>query len=128
MKINYKVLGLLCVSAVLLTAGLAESAPPQSDESLCQVTLPNGNTQDLSKMCGQSNNNDPLPAIDLNTPSPVAIDLNTPSPVVLVGRKTPSQLWNTLPDLKEAPTPGKTKPVKPSNDPSAKPIQATDPD
>ena len=121
MKTIHKALGLVCVSTILCTAGfvkaqMATGAKP--DDSLCQITLSNGNVQDLSDMCGQANSTP-------NTMPP--IDLNAPSPVVMVSSPTPSKLWDTLPNLKEAPTSGKTEMVKSSNQSPGTLIEATDP-
>ena len=121
MKTIYKALALVSVSTVLCTAGFVTAQMPSNakpDDSVCQITLPNGNVQDLSNMCGQTNSaSNEMPPIDLNAPSPV----------VLVGSPTPSKLWDTLPNLKEAPKAGKTEPMKPSAGSSAAPIEATDP-
>ncbi len=121
MKTIHKVLGLVCVSTILCTAGfvkaqMATSAQP--DDSICQITLSNGNVQDLSNMCGQAS----------STPNEMPpIDLNAPSPVVLVGSPTPSKLWDTIPNLKEAPQAGKTEPMKPSAKPPTAPVEPTNP-
>ncbi|MFM7601951.1 MAG: hypothetical protein ACKO7R_12265 [Pseudanabaena sp.] len=115
-KLYYKVFGLLFLSAMLL------KTEPGQAEPLCSVTLSNGKTVDLSYLCGKSNpmsgKSNPMNSIPL-------IDLNAPSPVVLIGSPTPSELWNTLPDLKAPPEAGQTEPMPPSANPSADPIQPT---
>ena len=112
-KSYYKVFGFLCLSAMLL------KAEPGQAEALCSIKLSNGKTVDLSYLCGKKSSN-PMNSIP-------SIDLNAPSPVVLIGSPTPSELWNTLPDLKAPPESGQTEPMNPSANPSANPIQPTDP-
>lgn len=123
MKKMYALFGLLCLSTVVGTAGFVtaqmktNTAAP--DDSVCQITLSNGNVQDLSNMCGQasSTSSSDLPPIDLNAPSPV----------VLVGSPTPPKHWDSLPNLKEPPQAGKTEPMKPSLKPPANPSDFTPP-
>lgn len=119
MKKMYALLGFLCVSTVVGTVGFittqmkTNAASP--DDSVCQITLSNGNVQDLSNMCGKASS-----ASSNNLPP---IDLNAPSPVVLVGSPTPPKHWDSLPNLKEPPQAGKTEPMKSSTKP---PVASSD--
>ena len=75
MKKMYALLGFLCVSTVVGTAGFVttqmKTNAASPDDSVCQITLSNGNVQDLSNMCGKASSASPnnLPPIDLNAPS-----------------------------------------------------------
>lgn len=110
-KLCYKVFGFLFLSAMLL------KAEPSQADPLCSITLSNGKTVDLSYLCGKGSSN-PVNSVP-------SIDLNAPSSVVLITSPTPSELWNTLPDLEAPPEAGQTEPMPPSANPSAAPMQPT---
>jgi hypothetical protein len=101
MKKVFLLLGLMASSSLAVTVLWPRSqavAQPSSD-SVCQLTTTDGQSFDLSQLCGKSN----------NSPTMISIDPNTPVPVQMVGQAKPSALWNTLPDLPASPQAGKTQ-------------------
>jgi hypothetical protein len=79
-------LALMGVSAGL---AMANAVDQKSNQPLCYVQHPNLPTQDLTKICGQSAVI-PAPASQLDPNAPV--NFNMPR------SRTPSALWNTVPD------------------------------
>jgi hypothetical protein len=111
--ILFSVTGLALIGA---SAGLAMAnavAPPVAppiNQPLCYMQHPNLSQQDLTKICGQSAL---IPAASVNQLDPKApVNFNMPR------SRTPSALWNTVPDsgvpieLGKTYTPGASQPSK----------------
>jgi hypothetical protein len=101
MKKVFLLLGLIATSSLAVTIlwPRSQAVAQAPSDSVCQLTTTNGQSFDLSQLCGKSS----------DLPTMISIDPNTPSPVQMVGKDKPSELWNTLPDLPAPPQAGKTQ-------------------
>lgn len=91
------ILGLLSVCSLSVLTFSAINA--KANEPLCHMQTNDGTNVDLSSLCGKK----PTPTV-----SEVEIDPNTPAPIQMVGKKEPSALWKTVPDLPQPPQVGAT--------------------
>jgi hypothetical protein len=113
-------LALIGASAGLAVANAVDQKPNQQqpNQPLCYVQHPNRSQQDLTKICGQSALIPVAPASLLDPNAPV--NFNMPR------SRTPSALWNTVPDSDQPIELGKTHtpaPSAPSRQPQS-PAQA----
>ncbi|NJM47155.1 MAG: hypothetical protein HC860_14130 [Alkalinema sp. RU_4_3] len=101
MKKVFLLLGLIASSSLAITVlwPRSQAVAQAPSDSVCQLTTTNGQSLDLSQLCGKSS----------NSPTMISIDPNTPVPVQMVGQSKPSELWNSLPDLPAPPQAGKTQ-------------------
>ncbi len=105
--ILFSVTGLALIGA---SAGLAMANAIVPSEPLCYIQNPNNQQQDLTKICGQSALIPTAPANQLDPKAPV--NFNMPR------SRTPSALWNTVPDsgvpieVGKTHTPGVSQPSK----------------
>lgn len=88
----------LVVSIGSAAYALTAQANVQQSSENCYMQNKFGYQVDLSTICGRSSEATPT----------VKIDANTPVPIDLVGSDKPSALWNTIPDLKNPPSQGRT--------------------
>jgi hypothetical protein len=100
MKKAFLLLGLIVSSSLAITAlwPRSQAVAQSSSDSVCQLTTTDGQSFDLSQLCGKSS----------SLPTMISIDPNTPVPVQMVGKDKPSALWDSLPDLPTPPEAGKT--------------------
>jgi hypothetical protein len=84
------VLSGLGIALTGVSAGLAVANSGRANDPICHMQNPNSQVRDLSKFCGQS---EPKSTIQLDPKAPVKF--NTPR------SKTPSAMWNSIPDAEE---------------------------
>jgi hypothetical protein len=91
--ILFSVTGLALMGAsagLAMASAVAPKVEPSVNQPLCYVQHPNLSQQDLTKICGQSAL---IPAAPVNQLDPKApVNFNMPR------SRTPSALWNTVPD------------------------------
>jgi hypothetical protein len=118
--ILFSVTGLVLIgaSAGFAVANAVDQKPNQQqpNQPLCYVQHPHLPQQDLTKICGQS----------ALIPAPSQLDPNAPVNFNMPRSRTPSALWNTVPDSDQPIELGKTytpAPSAPSRQPQS-PAQA----
>jgi hypothetical protein len=93
----------LSIAATTLAAASVAYANSANDQSFCQLKKSSGQTVDLTRICGQS----PM-AAPAAAPKTLHIDPNQPANIIMVGSDQPSALWNSVPNLPNAPKAGAT--------------------
>ncbi|MBE9033425.1 hypothetical protein IQ266_27215 [filamentous cyanobacterium LEGE 11480] len=80
------------------TVGLSMQSNVQAHDSSCYMKSQDGKLTDLSSICGKSS----------NAAQSEELDPDTPITIKLPSSDKPSALWNTVPDLPNAPQQGET--------------------
>jgi hypothetical protein len=114
MNRKFMALGLLGLAFTGVSGGLAVANSSKANDPICHMQNQNSPQRDLSKFCGQSQ---VKPTSQLDPNAPVKFDLPR--------SKTPSALWNTVPDSETPIEMGET--YSPAASPaSAKPQDAAE--
>lgn len=92
---------LLGFALISLAVGTVTTLQVKADEPLCYLRTEEGNTIDLSHLCGYTPSNSHVEESE-------EIDLNAPVEINLPVSDTPSQLWNSIPNLPQSPVQGET--------------------
>lgn len=124
---KHLVLGLVVASTLVILTSVKMRV--RASEPSCYMQTNNGKLIDLTRLCGReaspksavpqasgadnpnaATGNPQMTSTPSNSTNVGKIDPNAPADNPLILRKTPSQLWNSLPDLPSPPVKGSTSP------------------